>query len=98
MLLINCLDYIINNMQNELVLFETKDKSVSIPVNVDDETVWLSQSEMAYLFSTTKQNISLHINNCFRERELNKEVVVKDFLTTTPHGAKSDKFQTLRIC
>lgn len=81
-------------MQNELVLFETKDKSVSIPVNVDDETVWLSQSEMAYLFSTTKQNISLHINNCFREGELNKEVVVKEFLTTTPHGVIAGKTQT----
>lgn len=81
-------------MQNELVLFETRDKSVSIPVKVDNETVWLSQSEMASLFSTTKQNISLHINNCFKEGELNKEVVVKNFLTTTPHGAIAGKTQT----
>lgn len=44
-------------MQNELVLFETRDKSVSIPVKVDNETVWLSQSEMA----------SLHINNFLRK-------------------------------
>lgn len=81
-------------MCNELILFETKDESVTIPVKVDAETVWLNQTEMALLFSTTKQNISLHINNCFKEKELSREVVVKDFLTTTKHGAISGKTQT----
>ncbi len=81
-------------MTNEITIFETKDKAISIPVKVDSETVWLNQNEMAQLFSTTKQNISLHIGNCFRENELQKELVVKDFFTTTPHGAQKGKTQT----
>ncbi len=81
-------------MINEITIFETKDKTVSIPVKVDSDTVWLNQNEMAQLFSTTKQNISLHIGNCFREKELQKELVVKDFFTTTPHGAQKGKTQT----
>ncbi len=81
-------------MKNEIIFFETSDKAVSIPVKIDSETVWLNQSEMAKLFSTTKQNISLHIGNCFRDNELQKELVVKDFFTTTPHGAQKGKTQT----
>lgn len=84
-------------MINELILFETDDKTISIPVKIDSDTVWLDQSEMALLFSTTKQNISLHINNCFKEKELEKEVVVKDFLTTTQHGAIPGKTQTHQV-
>lgn len=81
-------------MPNEIILFETNDKAISIPVQVYSETVWLNQNEMAMLFSTTKQNISLHIRNCFREQELQKEEVVKDFFTTTAHGAQKGKTQT----
>ncbi len=81
-------------MTNEITIFETKDKAISIPVKVDSETVWLNQNEMARLFSTTKQNISLHIRNCFKENELKKEEVVKDFFTTTPHGAQKGRTQT----
>lgn len=81
-------------MTNEITIFETKDKAISIPVKVDSETVWLNQNEMARLFSTTKQNISLHIRNCFKENELAKELVVKDFFTTTPHGAQKERTQT----
>lgn len=73
-------------MTNDIVLFETKDKSISLPVQVTDDTVWLTQTQMTELFSTTKQNISLHINNCFKEKELDKNSVVKDFLTTASDG------------
>lgn len=51
-------------------------------MELDGETVWLSQKQMAALFDTSKQNISLHVNNCFREGELTKESVVKESLTT----------------
>ena len=73
-------------MTNDIVLFETRDKSISLPVQVTDDTVWLTQTQMTELFSTTKQNISLHINNCFKEKELDKNSVVKDFLTTASDG------------
>lgn len=71
---------------NEIVLFETADKAVTLSVPVDQETVWLTQAQMTELFATTKQNVSLHINNCFKEGELDKEAVVKDFLTTASDG------------
>ena len=73
---------------NEIVLFESKDKKVSFTVPVQGDTVWLTQAQMAELFETTKQNISLHANNCFKEGELDKEAVVKDFLTTAFDGKK----------
>jgi len=51
-----------------------------------DETVWLTQSQMSDLFHTTKQNVSLHINNAFKEGELEPNSVVKEYLTTTLNG------------
>ena len=71
---------------NEIVLFETKDKAVTLSVPVEHETVWLTQAQMTELFNTSKQNVSLHINNCFKEGELDKDSVVKDFLTTAADG------------
>ena len=73
---------------NEIILFETSDKKVTLSVPMDGDTVWLSQAQMAELFDTTKQNVSLHANNCFKEGELNKKSVVKDFLTTASDGKK----------
>ena len=71
---------------NEIVLFETEDKAVTLSVPVEKETVWLTQAQMTELFNTSKQNVSLHINNCFKEGELDKDSVVKDFLTTAADG------------
>jgi len=70
---------------------------VSIDVLVESETVWLTQAQMVELFQTTKQNISLHINNIFKEGELVEEVVVKDSLTTTQHGAIPGKTQQQKV-
>jgi prophage maintenance system killer protein len=72
--------------QNELVLFQTIDEQVKLDVAIEGETVWLSQQQMMELFNTTKQNISLHINNCFREGELESDAVVKESLTTALDG------------
>ena len=58
---------------NEIVLFETKDKSISLPVEVKDETVWLSANEMALLFERDEKTIRKHINNVFEEKEVEKE-------------------------
>lgn len=71
---------------NEIVLFETEDKAVTLSVPIEHETVWLNQAQMTELFATTKQNVSLHINNCFKEGELDSDSVVKDFLTTAADG------------
>lgn len=58
---------------NKIIIYKTEDKKVSVDVRFDNETVWLTQMQMAELFDTTKQNISLHINNCFKEGELKKK-------------------------
>jgi hypothetical protein len=67
----------------------------SIEVWIEDETVWLTQAQMAHLFEATKQNISLHINNVFKEKELQADSVVKEYLTTASDGKRSQS-QTKR--
>ena len=73
-------------MSEKLVLFKSADENIVLDVAIDKDTVWLTQAQMATLFSTSKQNVSLHINNCFREGELEKNAVVKDSLTTASDG------------
>ncbi len=83
---------------NEIILFETEDREITLSVPVEQETVWLTQAQMTELFDTSKQNISLHINNCFKEGELIKDSVVKDFLTTAADGKKyNTKYYNLDV-
>ncbi|MDR0327649.1 MAG: virulence RhuM family protein [Planctomycetaceae bacterium] len=74
------------NRISEIVIYQTDDGQTKINVHVEDETVWLTQAQMVELFQTTKQNISLHINNAFAEGEISKNSVVKEFLTTAADG------------
>ena len=62
----------------EIIIYQSEDGIAKIDVRFQDETVWLSQQQMAELFNTTKQNISLHIHNIFDEGELTKDSVVKE--------------------
>jgi hypothetical protein len=57
------------------------DGELELKVSVNEETIWLTQKQLVELFEVTKQNISLHINNIFKEDELNKNSTVKFFLT-----------------
>lgn len=70
----------------EILLYNNDGEKEFVSVVFQDETFWLSQKGMAELFETSKQNISLHLKNCFDEEELDKEAVVKDFLTTASDG------------
>lgn len=70
------------------IIYQTEDGLTKIDVRLEGENVWLTQAEMAELFNTTKQNISLHIGNIFKEGELKKESVVKEYLTTAIDGKK----------
>ena len=82
----------------EMLIYQTEDGLTKIDVNMYDETVWLSQAEMTKLFQTTKQNISLHINNIFRDGELEKASVVKEYLTTGADGKNyKTKFYNLDV-
>ena len=75
-------------MINEIILYQSNNLAEHIEVRIDDETVWLTQQQMSTLFMQTKQNISLHINNCFKENELQQISVVKESLTTANDGKK----------
>ena len=75
-------------MINEIVLYHSNELSERIEVKIEDDTVWLTQHQMATLFMQSKQNISLHINNCFKENELQLISVVKESLTTANDGKK----------
>jgi len=70
----------------ELILYQTEDGLTKINLRAVDGTVWLTQMEIAELFNTTKQNISLHIQNVFEQGELLEDSVVKESLTTAAHG------------
>jgi len=76
-------------MKNEIVLYRPNELAEHIEVRIDEETVWLTQHQMASLFNQTKQNISLHINNCFREHELEKNATVKQSLTVQKEGNRN---------
>jgi len=73
-------------MKNQIEIYKSPNNQVELLVQFDKDTVWLSQGQMADLFAQTKQNISLHINNCFKGGELAKNSVVKESLTTAADG------------
>ena len=71
---------------NELILYTTEDGRSQIKLRADQQTVWLTQLDMAELFDATKQDISLHLKNIFQDGELDPAAVVKDSLTTAADG------------
>ncbi|HUZ57731.1 MAG TPA: RhuM family protein [Hanamia sp.] len=73
---------------NEIIIYQTIDKQTQVEVAFENDTVWLTQQQMSHLFKQTKQNISLHINNIFKEKELSRILVVKESLTTASDGKK----------
>jgi len=73
---------------SELILYTTEDGKAAIQLRAEEGTVWLTQQEMAELFATTKQNISLHARNILEEKELSERAVVKESLTTAADGKR----------
>lgn len=82
-------------MRSELILYETDDGLARIQLRALDGNVWLSQVEIAELFATTKQNVSLHAKNIFAEQELKVEATVKESLTVQSEGARKVRRSTL---
>ena len=80
-------------MENEIVFFETEDKSITLPVQVNADTVWLNRNQLAELFGRDIKTIGKHIGNALKE-ELKESEVVAKFATTTRHGAIEGKTQT----
>jgi hypothetical protein len=83
---------------NILIPYTSGIESQPIDVLIEDDTVWLTQLQMVQLFQSTKQNISLHISNIFKEGELEENSVVKEYLTTATDGKKyKTKFHNLDV-
>ena len=78
-----------NSGMGEIILYQP-DNSVRLEVRVEDETVWLSQAQMGELFDKDKRTISEHIGNIFKDGELDKISVVRNFRTTAPDGKTYD--------
>ena len=79
--------------RGEIILYKTKDCDISIDVLIENETIWLTQSQMGVLFEKGRNTINEHIKNVFSEGELDEKVVCRKFRHTTQHGAMIGKTQ-----
>jgi len=82
-----------NQENNEIIIYEGGDGKPGIEVKFQGETVWLSQAQIAELFGKGRSTITEHIQNVFKEGELDEKVVCRDFRLTTEHGAIKGKTQ-----
>ena len=73
---------------SEIILYQPNE-TLALEVRLDADTVWLTQQQMKELFNSSKQNISLHINNIYKEGELDARSTVKDYLTVQKEGSRS---------
>jgi prophage maintenance system killer protein len=80
--------------ENKIVIYQTEDGQTQIDVRLENDTVWLTQAQMADLFQKDRTVITRHINNVFKEGELERELVSAKFAHTTRHGAIDGKLQT----
>ena len=74
--------------KNNIIIYTSSDGVVKVDTTIKDDTIWKNQNELAKLFDTTKNNISLHMKNIFESGELNEDSVVKKFLTTANDNKK----------
>ncbi|MCI1217693.1 virulence RhuM family protein [Bifidobacterium crudilactis] len=77
-----------NESTGEIILYHQDDGTTEIKVRLEDETVWLSQQQIAELFGTTRENITMHLRNIFNEGELDEEATSKDFLQVRNEGSR----------
>ena len=75
----------------EVIIYQSEDGVTKINVTMEDETVWLTQAQMAELFQTTPQNITLHIKNVYAEGELLEDSTCKDYLQVQTEGYTMNK-------
>jgi hypothetical protein len=83
--------------QSSFIIFKTEDEKIAVDVRFEDETVWLSQEQMATLFGKARSTITEHIQNVFKEGELKEEMACRNFRLTTQHGAIEGKTQEVSV-
>lgn len=81
----------------EILIYQNQEGNIKIDVRLEEETIWLTQSQLCELFQKSKSTISEHIKNIFEEGELIEKVVVRKFRTTTQHGAITGKTQEVEV-
>lgn len=86
-----------NSSSGEIILYQNPDGKIKIEVRLEDETVWLTQEQMAILFGKARTTINEHIQNVFKEGELEEKVVCRNFRHTTQHGAIQGKTQDVSV-
>ena len=74
--------------QDQIVIYQTEDGKTQIDVRLENETVWLTQAQMAELFEKTPQNITMHIGNAYKEGELEKGATCKEYLQVQTEGKR----------
>jgi hypothetical protein len=83
---------------SDLILYQTEDGRTHLQVRLENQTVWLTQSQMAELFQTSIPNVNMHLRNLFRESELQADSVIKEFLITAADGKNyRTKFYNLDV-
>ncbi|HEX2959746.1 MAG TPA: hypothetical protein VHO70_23115, partial [Chitinispirillaceae bacterium] len=82
------------NNDSQLLIYQSPSGEVKIDVRLDNETVWLTQAQMAELFGKSRSTITEHISNIFKESELDEKLVCRNFRHTTQHGAIEGKTQS----
>jgi prophage maintenance system killer protein len=85
------------NKNNEIIIYQSEDGQTQVDVRMENETVWLTQAQMAELFQKDRTAIGRHIANVFKEGELNPEEVCAKFAHTTRHGAIEGKVQVQEV-
>jgi hypothetical protein len=75
-----------NNNEGEIILYQPN-QDIRLEVRIAEETVWLSQAQMAELFQTTPQNVTIHIRNIYKEGELDRVPTCKDYLQESRDGS-----------
>jgi hypothetical protein len=73
---------------SEIILYQTEDGRTRIQCRLEDETLWLTQAQMAELFETTPQNVTLHLKSIFAEAELVESATCKDYLQVRLEGGR----------
>lgn len=87
----------IKDDKGEIVIYQSEDGKINLGVRLENKTVWLTQDQIAMLFNKGRSTITEHINNIFKEGELDKEVVCRKIRHTTSHGAIEGKSQTQNV-
>lgn len=77
--------------QEQIIIYEAEDGTSKLEVKLEQETIWLTQRQMSLLFSTTPQNITLHLNNIYKESELDISSTCKDYLQVQIEGGREVK-------